>query len=582
MAPSPARLHTHTPPSLWNTRPRGKNSWHSDLVTRGRPRGVPRIFGTWVWVWISLALLVVPVHAKYMEGFLKTSERWAFLARFCFLTQDGSFSFEVEYDLRYAPQRLLLYYDTPEQWPAVYGSHKTCEEKEAVVRPENHTRIYLTKRSYMADCRVERLEGDVSHYHCRGKNRFISARDRWWFIAASNCESSEGLEMRYKLTMTNGYSYWYKHFSADEFYILRTNLAALVLQLGIVFLSLLASAELKKRDLLHTSYHLYLTAALTQVFALVFLTAHYAKYGFNGIGYPFCRLVGRGLHAASTVLMVLLLLLAAKGFNITRGRLRQNSAVRLTAFMCIYSVTCLCLFIYEQQVFDPGEVLYLYESPAGYGLVALRLLAWLMFLYSCFFTVKHYPEKSGFYGPFFGFYSLWFLAGPVVILISNHVIDKWVREKVVNGVDLFITLMGHLFFLLLTRPSAANKNFPFHVRTSQVRALEQSTTGVVGNNTIDAFSSNRYAPDLTEPRTHAAPDLFLVSGAVEMVPLPPPKTILQQDSSYPHHAPGIAAPLKDINPAVPLMKDNNPIAQPLKDTIPTAPPMSLADTTPPS
>ena len=48
--------------------------------------------------------------------------------------------------------------------------------------------------------------------------------------------------------------------------------------------------------------------------------------------------------------MVLLLLLAAKGFNITRGRLRQNSAVRLTAFMCMYIVTCLCLFIYEQQV----------------------------------------------------------------------------------------------------------------------------------------------------------------------------------------------------------------------------------------
>ena len=35
-----------------------------------------------------------------------------------------------------------------------------------------------------------------------------------------------------------------------------------------------------------------------------------------------------------------------------------------------------------------------------------------------------------------------------MILISNHVIDKWVREKVVNGVDLAITLLGHLFFLV--------------------------------------------------------------------------------------------------------------------------------------
>ncbi|ROT68648.1 hypothetical protein C7M84_013196 [Penaeus vannamei] len=92
--------------------------------------------------------------------------------------------------------------------------------------------------------------------------------------------------------------------------------------------------------------------------------------------------------------MVLMLLLMGKGFNITRGRLRQASAVRLTLFMCLYSITYTTLFIYEQLIFDPGEVLYLYESPAGYGLIVLRLLAWFMFCYNCFFTIKHYPEKS--------------------------------------------------------------------------------------------------------------------------------------------------------------------------------------------
>ncbi|XP_050708889.1 transmembrane protein 145-like, partial [Eriocheir sinensis] len=160
-------------------------------------------------------------------------------------------------------------------------------------------------------------------------------------------------------------------------------------------------------------------------------------------------------------------------------------------------------------MFDPGEVLYLYESPAGYGLVALRLQVWLIFLYSCFFTVKHYPEKMTFYGPFFAFYSIRFLAGPGIIISSNYFIDKWVREKVVNGVDLAITLLGHLFFLVLTCPNAANRNFPYHVRKAQVRALEHSSTGVVFNNTLNAFAAHSYAPDLPEPRTHAAPDLFL-------------------------------------------------------------------------
>lgn len=59
------------------------------------------------------------------------------------------------------------------------------------------------------------------------------------------------------------------------------------------------------------------------------------------------------------------------------------------------------------QFFDPGEVLYLYESPAGYGLITLRLVGWLWFIYAVFFTLKHHPEKAGFYYPFFVFYSVW-------------------------------------------------------------------------------------------------------------------------------------------------------------------------------
>jgi hypothetical protein len=59
------------------------------------------------------------------------------------------------------------------------------------------------------------------------------------------------------------------------------------------------------------------------------------------------------------------------------------------------------------QFFDPGEVLYIYESPAGYGLVAMRLLGWIWFCYAIFFTLKHYPAKAKFYYPFFIFYTLW-------------------------------------------------------------------------------------------------------------------------------------------------------------------------------
>ena len=69
---------------------------------------------------------------------------------------------------------------------------------------------------------------------------------------------------------------------------------------------------------------------------------------------------------------------------------------------------------------------------AGYGLIILRTVGWCMFIYSTFFTLKHYPEKGGFYYPFFSFYTVWFVTGPCIILIANHIIAEWVREKVIN------------------------------------------------------------------------------------------------------------------------------------------------------
>ena len=59
--------------------------------------------------------------------------------------------------------------------------------------------------------------------------------------------------------------------------------------------------------------------------------------------------------------------------------------------------------------------------------------------------------QGGFYYPFFCFFTLWFIAGPVVILVGNMYISKWVREKVVSGVEHGIAFLGHTVFLILTR-----------------------------------------------------------------------------------------------------------------------------------
>ena len=100
-------------------------------------------------------------------------------------------------------------------------------------------------------------------------------------------------------------------------------------------------------------------------------------------------------------------MLLAKGYTVTRARLKRKTAVRIATFMTTYSLIYACLLIWESSVFDPGEVLYIYESPAGYGIIMLRLVGWVWFVYAIVFTLMHYPSKAVFFTRLFLLYTVW-------------------------------------------------------------------------------------------------------------------------------------------------------------------------------
>ncbi|KAF5298803.1 hypothetical protein FQA39_LY11692 [Lamprigera yunnana] len=524
---------------------------------------------------IAVLFRLQEIDCKYIEGELKTSDNWAFLTRFCFLSEEGEFEYSIQFNEENGYPNLLLYYDTDEQWPSVYKTNKTCDQKEKILKMKQNQIINLTMLHphYMeiSGCRVAPVSTTITtttttttttpipthtvkvptrattlssssfiieffntsetstsetdlnvtkapivkrHLYysdsvqknrliiCRHARRFQSSRERWWFIAISNCNSTNGIHIKYKMLMTNGLAndYWHNHFSADQFYILPILLAYSVGYSLLILAILICSVELKSRQLLHATYKLFVLSVIIQFFGIILETAAYLKYAVNGIGVPTAKTFGSMMMGCSETCFLLMLLLLAKGYTVTRGRLRLGSSVKLTIFMCVYSVTYVTIFVYEARVFDPGEVLYLYESPAGYALIVLRIIAWVMFVYSTVFTLKHYPEKSIFYYPFNVCGTLWFVAGPAFIISANTYIDKWVRESVVCAVLLLISFGGHLMFLMLTLPSMANKNFPYHVRTSQIGIME--VTGTAGVSTIERFGHHVYAPteDVPEER----------------------------------------------------------------------------------
>ncbi|XP_035903507.1 transmembrane protein 145-like [Anopheles stephensi] len=560
----------------------------------------------------------VPIgQAKYVEGHLKTSDNWAFLARFCFLSGKGRYEYLIEYEKKLGELKLLLYYDDRTQWPAVYKTDKTCTEKLSVLHPEDNQIVPLSPRTpynLYSGCHlrtptakespddplprnsgttttrapptprgtsavtggdIKPPDDDAQYYDqflktsttepefpfeetttgngteespyemlltsassiqggafagdngevnllenstdyrllveqlfpgvdemgehtqrydpptngtrlrraapptgkyetrlivsCSNFGSFTSSRERWWYIAIANCDGvGKGLDVKYRFRMTNGPpgDFWHEHFSADEMYIPPILLAESIAYSMLLLAVFICAVELKARHLYHCTYRLFTLSVLLQWFGILLLSVTWTKYAVSGIG-PFPNFGGI-FTSASEISFLLLLLLMAKGYTITRARLKTCSTVKITIFINLYVVVYVSLYIYQAEAFDPGEVLNLYESPAGFGLAGLRCAGWVFFMYACAATIRKFTEKTPFYYPFTMLGSLWILSGPVLTLLGVSVLDPWVRESVMHGALGMVAFAGHLAFLWLTWPSRANRSFPYHVRTNHV------------------------------------------------------------------------------------------------------------------
>ncbi|XP_040832527.1 transmembrane protein 145 isoform X2 [Ochotona curzoniae] len=475
-----------------------------------------------------LLLLLLPLlpraRAKYVRGNLSSKEDWVFLTRFCFLSDYGRLDFRFRYPEAKCCQNILLYFDDPSQWPAVYkAGDKDCLAKESVIRPENNQVINLTTQYAWSGCQVVAEEG----------TRYLSCS------SGRSFRSGDGLQLEYEMVLTNGKSFWTRHFSADEFGILETDVTFLLIFILIFFLSCYFGYLLKGRQLLHTTYKMFMAAAGVEVLSLLFFCIYWGQYATDGIGNESVKILAKLLFSSSFLIFLLMLILLGKGFTVTRGRISHSGSVKLSVYMTLYTLTHVVLLIYEAEFFDPGQVLYTYESPAGYGLIGLQVAAYVWFCYAVLVSLRHFPEKQPFYVPFFAAYTLWFFAVPVMALIANFGIPKWAREKIVNGIQLGIHLYAHGVFLIMTRPSAANKNFPYHVRTSQIASA--GTPGPGGSQAGDkAFPQHVYG------------NVTFISDSVpnftELFSIPPPTS-----SPLPRMAPDSGLPLfRDLRPPGPL------------------------------
>jgi len=208
----------------------------------------------------------------------------------------------------------------------------------------------------------------------------------------------------------------------------------------------------------HPILWLLSSAVLLELVSIVFIFIHYMTYSGNGIGVPALKTLGDILDICSQVVLMMLLVVLSKGWTITRAKIvgRNQIIIIFAIFVVVYFV----IFIWGLVGVDPATTDYIYNSAPGVIILVVRSLAWVYFLYSIRDTliVENHPTKRKFYKYFSILYSLWFVALPIIVIMSV-VISPWYSQKVVVNFYLVMNTLGLAVLSFLLWPTRSSDYF---------------------------------------------------------------------------------------------------------------------------
>jgi len=399
---------------------------------------------------------------------------------------------EVEFPAGASELHLVFYYRDWESWTSTFADDvDDCTSK---ISPSLNRAVFKLSQSTLTGLNVPSLSNTTSAKFdgartilARGSSPFPTRRTRWFFAAFAHCSPTcdagatgnrfcQGpVRVRYKMTMSNGLSTMHKHFPVNEFGLLEADIVFLLLQSAAVLLSYRVATRLAAPAV--NKYHVTVAVLHQSVLlhwcALLLSTCYRVQFARTGVRGKMLWLKTLSLFFRGTGEMALLLLLIwlAKGWTIVRQQLSSQGKLRLTLYMAVYCTTYWFAVVWSQQqpMFD---VAYMYDTPPGRVLVALRCAGFFWFSFACLTTHRNFHRKLRFYRKFFALFSVWFLSLPAVVLIAREHIQTYYRERVVYILELGFLVLAQAVLLVLYNPAAKMaRGFPFHANTPAMLGL---------------------------------------------------------------------------------------------------------------
>ncbi|KAG5678792.1 hypothetical protein PVAND_008427 [Polypedilum vanderplanki] len=305
---------------------------------------------------------------------------------------------------------------------------------------------------------------------------------RFWYISFVACyrntttcewEHYNGIprKINYHLELVNGhpikdqnfYSPFIYHFSYDKQNILEQCLIFFTIYIFLVPIQIIGSSKQS-----HPVTKIFTMSIVMEFISIVFILVHLIKFASDGRGNEGLKIAGDIFDILSRTSFMLILLLLAKGWAVTRLEISAASWVALIFIWISYLVLNFVLYVWNMTEIDVISDIDEFQTVPGILVLISRSCIMLWFLYELRTTMKyeHSTKKLDFLLHFGASSLVWFIYLPIIALISMQVSVFW-RYKlllaVINSVDClaYCVMMGLLWpnrsgqYLLLASPNTS-------------------------------------------------------------------------------------------------------------------------------
>jgi hypothetical protein len=189
----------------------------------------------------------------------------------------------------------------------------------------------------------------------------------------------------------------------------------------------------------------------------------------------------------SNFLLLILLILIAKGWTIVRKTLSAQGATKLTVYATAYLLLLVTARTLSYHLYEASRSTVFYYA-STFGLLALLtrcVVGGAWFSYAVHTTVRNYGAKKGFYRKFLATALAWIVAPAFCVLITITLSQfDWTIFGVVWENTLL--LLAQLTLLVMYDPIAHDYNhkFPFHYQTSETLSSTLWDTGAVDDTAV--------------------------------------------------------------------------------------------------